>query len=413
MSEIFEDVNGFWEIKDKPISKVGVFPYLGASLSGAPDPLAVYMVLRPPEELGSLETVDSFRLQPWVIAHDMLGPKEKGLMPPEEKGVHGVIGEEVYFNLDDGILYANIKCFSEEMKNDIENGVKGLSAGYFHEVDWSGGEWNGQKYDAIQRNIRANHLALVQSGRMGPDVALDSLMSYDPNIFKEENAMNMEELIAAVKALTERLDKLENGTAANGDAGTEPGKDAAAAGKDDAGAGAGTKDAPAAGKDDAETEPEPKPEEVAEALTTLAERLDRLEGENGNAGGDAAAKDAADAAAKDAASEAEKEQGASMDAALIHKNVLADLHVREKLVKKLTPILGSFDHDLMTSLEVAAYACKKLGVPHGKGQAGTAIAAYLHGVATLPAKPGFSMDGAPGSAPGGKSAKMTAYLGGK
>ena len=425
MSERHEDASGYWEIKDKPISKAGVFPYLGANLLGAPDPLKIYMILRPAEELGSAETIASAKLQPWVIAHDMLGPKQKGLMPPEEKGVHGVTGEEVYFKPETGILYSNIKCFSERMKHDVENGVKGLSMGYFHDVDWTPGEWNGQRYDGRQTNIRFNHLALVPSGRMGPDVSLDSLQGYDPNIYFEEMSMTTEELVAAIKDITQRLEKLEGAKSAAGD--TEDG------------AASGATPGASAGKDDAGTENPPAPEVVADALEQLAERLDRLEGDGSGAAADtadAAAKDNADTATQDnadaagkdntdaasagtdtedAAAKANEEKGASMDAALMHKNVLADLSLRGRLVAQLTPILGSFDHDLMTSLEVAAYACNKLGVPYSKGQAGTAIAAYLQGAAKAKPAQSFSMDSAAsrtGHSPA-RSAKMNAYLEGK
>jgi len=34
------------------------------------------------------------------------------------------------------------------------------------------GEWEGQRFDAIQRNIRYNHVALVEAGRAGPEVGL-------------------------------------------------------------------------------------------------------------------------------------------------------------------------------------------------------------------------------------------------
>lgn len=35
------------------------------------------------------------------------------------------------------------------------------------------GEWNGEPYDAIQTNIRVNHLALVAVARAGDDARLN------------------------------------------------------------------------------------------------------------------------------------------------------------------------------------------------------------------------------------------------
>jgi|SRR6186713_374115 len=42
-----------------------------------------------------------------------------------------------------------------------------LSLGYTLDLDETPGEYNGIRYDAIQRNIRVNHLALVSRGRAG------------------------------------------------------------------------------------------------------------------------------------------------------------------------------------------------------------------------------------------------------
>lgn len=44
---------------------------------------------------------------------------------------------------------------------------KQLSNGYECDIDVTPGEWQGQKYDQIQRNIRGNHIALVERARAG------------------------------------------------------------------------------------------------------------------------------------------------------------------------------------------------------------------------------------------------------
>ena len=74
MTARIKDANGWFEVKKNPISKVGVFPYRGSEI-GAPDPQKIYMVLRPPSELGSKKTMDSFKLMPLVDNHTMIGDK--------------------------------------------------------------------------------------------------------------------------------------------------------------------------------------------------------------------------------------------------------------------------------------------------------------------------------------------------
>jgi hypothetical protein len=68
----------------------------------------------------------------------------------------------------------------------MERGDAGqVSCGYTCDVEFTAGEWNGQKYDAIQKNIRGNHVAIVPKGRAGDGVrvrmdARDAVMVFDP-----------------------------------------------------------------------------------------------------------------------------------------------------------------------------------------------------------------------------------------
>ena len=372
MSERREDGNGYWEIEDNPISKAGVFPYLGARLPGAPDPTLIYQVYRPAEELSSPETIESFRLMPWIIRHEMLGPEEKGLTPPEEKGVHGVIGERVRFDPETGTLRANLKGFSGELKEAILRGEKELSVGYFHDVEWTPGEWRRQRYDAIQRNIRANHLALVPDGRMGPDVAVmdGREQGYDHNFFtvsRKEAAMDDEglrQLVEAVKALTERVERLEVAgapTAAdNGEPG-EPGEP-----------GLPPEREPEFPAKDTE-EPGGPPREAPPATPAKDNGEPDIPAKD-NAGPETPAKD-----------EDEPVKGASMDAALVYQTIRRDMAQRDRLAAALVKHVGTFDHAEMTAAQVAEYGCKKLGVSAPKGQEGAALAGYLAAAAKAPA----------------------------
>lgn len=47
-----------------------------------------------------------------------------------------------------------------------------LSAGYTCDLEEVSGVWKGQHYDAIQRNVKVNHVALTRRGRAGADVRL-------------------------------------------------------------------------------------------------------------------------------------------------------------------------------------------------------------------------------------------------
>lgn len=169
------DHNNFWYIEKNPISKTGVFPYLGREI-GFPglEPNKIYYVLRSEQELMSPEAIKSFELLPITKGHRMLGPQEQGLTPAEKIPQQGIVGEKVFAEGD--TLYANIKVTSEQAKNDINNGLKELSLGYFCRWVKETGEYKGRHYDFAQKNIRGNHLAIVPLGRMGHDVrVMDSL----------------------------------------------------------------------------------------------------------------------------------------------------------------------------------------------------------------------------------------------
>ena len=162
------DKSKFWIIRDNPIIKTGVFPYLGRQISPDLNPTQIYNVLRPEDELFKQKTIDSFNMLPITIGHALLGSKDEGLTPPEEKGIEGTTGEHAKRTGDK--MTNTIKLYSERIKDEINNGKKELSAGYFCDFMPESGTWNGRHYDYVQRNIDGNHIALVEKGRNGSDV---------------------------------------------------------------------------------------------------------------------------------------------------------------------------------------------------------------------------------------------------
>lgn len=187
---------GFFEVAANPLSRAGVFPYTARSI-GYPgwenDPGKIIMVYRPEEELGDPETVASARLQPWVNDHTLLGNPDinPALTPAEKKGVHGTIGEQVFYDASDRTLYANLKLWSPSLDDAIAAGKKELSMGFRCVYDFTPGDFEGQAYQAIQRGIRFNHLATVGKGRMGPGVAVldHASFTFDENDLREIQPM--------------------------------------------------------------------------------------------------------------------------------------------------------------------------------------------------------------------------------
>ena len=173
MSKV-KDSNGFWEIKHNPISKVGVFPYMGRSISDECEPDKVYYVYRPAETLSqSVPTWDN-PPKPFINDHEMLG---EGFSKIDDRPVQGVIHNPVF---EDDVLYADISVYSEALKKKIEDGKKELSLGYFCKYRKEKGVYKGQAYDYIQEDMVGNHIALVDNGRCGSDVKVfDSKCTMD------------------------------------------------------------------------------------------------------------------------------------------------------------------------------------------------------------------------------------------
>lgn len=175
------DDNGFWKIENNPVSKEGVFPYLGEQISSDLEPKKIYMVYRPAAELSNPDTVASFNAVPFIDEHEMIGD---GFTKYDNRPAGGVL-----YNVkaDNGVLLGDFKIYSEKLKDEIANGKKELSLGYLCDYELSRGVWNGQRYDAIQKNIRGNHVALVNKGRMGADVRV-----YDKSITMDSLSVDLE-----------------------------------------------------------------------------------------------------------------------------------------------------------------------------------------------------------------------------
>ena len=161
-----EDEQGYWLIEDNPISKSGLFKYFGKNIHTDLDPNEVYTVSRPDETFDD-KLIERTKLIPIIDDHTMMG--DNGV-PAEQVGVHGVVGEKIYFK--DGVLYANLKIFSSSLMNKIKKGKIELSLG-FSEVKTILHDKNlGYNYDATQTELVPNHLALVDKGRMGAEISV-------------------------------------------------------------------------------------------------------------------------------------------------------------------------------------------------------------------------------------------------
>lgn len=418
------DWNGFMEVKDNPISKIGVYPYLGSEIPGAEDPDRIYYVYRPAEELARQETIDSFKLMPFIDEHEILG---KSGMPAERKGMQGTIGEQVYY--DEPYLRGNIKIHSSAAQSLIKAGKVELSPCYG--CDWVKGDgtFDGKPYQYTQRNIMGNHLALVEEGRTGPDVAVQDHRKFTldsaellPMEFTPEQLAQLKALIAEMMG-TKTGDEdpvkdpaKDEDPAADADPEKDPAKDAdpdpGETKPDETDYAEGDEVRAAEKIEEIIEEVEAAIEEVKEAAEDITKATDsgkrkaaqdRMVKAKSRLGSAKAkhAKLAADTKlAKDGGLvrqiAALQKQVTELKAKPAQDSVAATISMvadRDALASKVTQHVGVFDHSRMTADGVAKYAVDKLGIKCAKGSEAIALDAWMQG--RKPAHETIARDGAP------------------
>lgn len=162
------DENGFLHVGASHITKAAVNPYYGREVPGwqeaGLDPEAVYYGLRDPEELqASLETWAGLPLH---IEHHIDSADE-----PQKLTRVGAVGTGAVWNPP--YVDAPLTVWDRAAIDAIEDGsFRELSCAYRYDPDFTPGSYEGIPYDFIMRNIRGNHVALVEDGRAGPDVVV-------------------------------------------------------------------------------------------------------------------------------------------------------------------------------------------------------------------------------------------------
>lgn len=132
---------------------------------------------RPMSEVSDPESLASFEALPVTNEH-----------PPVHLGTDNVkayrVGQSGTPRVDGVLVLARLLLDDTSAMEDVRGGKRQISPGYRVVLDETPGEWNGLHYDAVQRRIRGNHIAIVPMGRQGPEVALrmdstDAVLAHD------------------------------------------------------------------------------------------------------------------------------------------------------------------------------------------------------------------------------------------
>ena len=215
------------------VTSIGVFTYKRKDGT-------IQRELRLPEEVFSPTTLNSMMLKPVTLNH----PSELVTVDNADKLQVGSLGDNPtrttqwhdnpYNEITDGINCAiDMVITKKDAVDAVLNGKNALSMGYTCDLETAepGATWCGVEYDFVQRNIRYNHCAIVDSARAGDNAKIelrvdsedavleDMVIKTDnnggTNMLKKINLDGIEyeaeeSVIKALKAEKERADKAEN-----------------------------------------------------------------------------------------------------------------------------------------------------------------------------------------------------------
>jgi hypothetical protein len=156
--------NGFLRCPGK-ITRTGVFAYRDAKGGMRNE-------LRLPSEVFDGDALRSFGLAPLTNDHPPVNLDAKNT----KKYQVGTVAEPTQ---DGGFVSATVQITDADAIAAVESGKRELSCGYVCDLEFTPGVTagiegipDGLKYDAIQRGIRGNHVAIVEKGRAGAEASL-------------------------------------------------------------------------------------------------------------------------------------------------------------------------------------------------------------------------------------------------
>lgn len=152
-------------VADARVARTGIQVYAGWEV-GKPEKDTV-RVYRPEGEVFARDAMASFAHRPVTNDH----PDEQVTADNWKQYSVGNTSDEIA--RDGQFLRVPLMIADAAAIKAVEDGKRELSAGYTSELKWEDGTTpDGEPYDAIQTNIRANHVAIVHRGRAGNQVRI-------------------------------------------------------------------------------------------------------------------------------------------------------------------------------------------------------------------------------------------------
>jgi hypothetical protein len=173
----FRITNDGYLVAEANVARTGIQLYSAGELGMDGDPNKVIRVYRPPEEVFSADAMASYAHRPVTNDH----PTEMIDASNWKQYAKGQTGDEVI--RDGEYVRVPLLLMDAEAIADFNRGKKELSMGYKMDLVVGDGKTpDGDKYDAMQTNLRMNHLALVSRARGGSELRLGDRKKEDSNM---------------------------------------------------------------------------------------------------------------------------------------------------------------------------------------------------------------------------------------
>lgn len=152
-------------VADARVARTGIQEYLGSEL-GRPD-MPIVRVYRPEAEVFAQDAMRSYAHRPVTIEH----PGKMVDAATWKAVAAGQTGEDVV--RDGECVRVPLVLMDAAAIKAYEAGKRELSMGYTAEIVFADGVTpDGQPYDAVQKQLRMNHLALVDRARGGAELRI-------------------------------------------------------------------------------------------------------------------------------------------------------------------------------------------------------------------------------------------------
>ncbi|MDR7027253.1 DUF2213 domain-containing protein [Rhizobium rosettiformans] len=179
------------------VARAGNVQIYRGSEVGRPE-LATVRVFRPADEVFSRDTLQSFAHRPVTLGHPDQAVSATNWRQVAKGWSDGEVVREGEF-VRVSMLLADADTISA-----IEAGTRELSMGYECDLDWTSGvSPAGEVYDAVQRRIRSNHIAVVQHARGGSELRLgDSASHHERNNLTMMNDAEIKTMRDSVRGMS-------------------------------------------------------------------------------------------------------------------------------------------------------------------------------------------------------------------